>query len=75
MLTHLGNIADVAAVVVPFFLWLYAWTRKLETTVGLAKQTSEKHLPYIYDRLGIHDEALLMRTPEHPIIGLVNGAK
>ena len=70
---HLGRILDVGIVVVPLFLWLLRWAHRLELTVGLTKQVATKHLPYIYGRLKVHDEALNIESPLPPTIGLVPG--
>lgn len=74
MTEHLGRIADVAAIVVPFFLWLLRWTKRIDTTVKMTQQITTVHLPYIYHRQWAHDIALDIVPIEHPNIGLVNGS-
>jgi hypothetical protein len=71
---HFDHIVDLLLLAVPAAIWFWRWTRSLETTVGLTRQTTTKHLPFIYGRLGVHDDALHLPTPEHPPLGLVNGA-
>lgn len=70
---HLGRIADVLLVVGPCMVWFYRWTRKLDTTVGLTRQVAKVHLPFIYERLQVHDEAIGVHSPLPPNIGLING--
>ena len=73
MLDHLGKIADILVVVGPFFIWFWRWTKRLDTTIGLTKQVATTHLPFIYIRLKVHDEALSLESPLPPNIGLING--
>jgi len=76
LLSHLGNMGDFLAVIVPCFLWFRSWAKNLETTVGLTKQVATTHLPFIYSRLGEHDNALGLRSPDHQNIGFIpNGSK
>ena len=70
---HFEHLGDVALIVGPAFFFLWKAIRRIELSVGLSKQTAKLHLPFIYERLGVHDEALNIHSPEHPVIGIVNG--
>lgn len=71
---HIEHVGEVAAVVVPFFLWLLRWTRRIDTTVRLTDQVTTVHLPHVYRRQFEHDIALNIVPVEHPNIGLTNGS-
>lgn len=67
------TIGDYLVVIGPAAVFMWRFMRRVETAVGISQQVATKHLPFIYKRLNVHDEALKLHSPLPPNIGLVNG--
>jgi hypothetical protein len=73
---HFDRIVDFAIVLAPVAYFFFRWTKRIDSMFQVTKDITKVHLPFIYERLAVHDEKLDISHPDHPnIVFVANGSK